>query len=48
MWIFSGLTTQQLRGRSSCGGNPDGKSQPLWGICEGLRDTEWEADRFLE
>lgn len=35
-------------GRTRCGGNPDGESQPLGGICKGLRDTEWEADRFLE
>ena len=48
MWIFKRLPTQHLCGRTRCGGNPDGESQPLRGICEGLRDTEWEADRFLE
>jgi hypothetical protein len=48
LWIFKRLPTQHLCGRTRCGGNPDGESQPFGGICEGLRDTEWDADRFLE
>ncbi|WP_250395480.1 hypothetical protein [Synechococcus sp. MU1655] len=40
LWSFERLSTQHFRGRSSCGGNPDGECQPLGGVCAGLGDTE--------